>query len=252
MSRFGQGKRFGFAAKATSIPILSAEAANIAREYVMVFDRAQPQVHALLGSRQQFNGYVTEDNQWLARYIPSLIRAYPFRPGVLPSQNENTQEHQLIVLIDPDAPHFQDANGIPILDENGEPSEFLNKIQDTLRHLHQGIRHTIAQVSQLQQLGLLVERPVTIKRLNVAIDGFRVIDTELLNALSGAELTALRDSGAISLIYAHLISLSNLQDSPLIRQPAATPEEPQPSSAQDFFTDEDFNLDFSKFRSGSE
>jgi len=250
--RFGQGKRFGFAAKATSIPVLSAEASNIAREYVLVFDRAQPQAQALLGSQQDFNGYVTEDGQWLGRYIPAFIRAYPFRPGVLPSQQENTKDHQLVVLIDPDAPHFQDNAGTPLLDENGAPSELLNKVQGILRHLHQGIIQTAAQVNQLQRLGLLVEQRIMIKRLNIAIEGFRVINQERLKTLSGAELAELRDSGALQLIYTHLISLNNLQDSPLLRQPVAKPAVPEPAPVQDFFTDEDFNLDFSKFRSGSE
>jgi len=252
--RFATGKGFGFAANLMSIPAVSAEVEHMAREYVIVFDREQTQMHALLGSAQAFNGYVNDHNQWLARYIPANIRAYPFSPAVIAGQETSSEgKHQVAITLDPEAPQFNDANGELIIDEQGKPTELFDKVQNAITSLYQDSIRTSQQIAQLNALGLLIERPIEIKRNKVSLDGFRIIDTDRLSQLSSSDLATLRDSGALMLIYGHLISLSNVKDSPVVRIPKTETIEPTANvtaiQEKDFFTDEDFNLDFSKFQS---
>lgn len=247
--RYTPGKRFDFASGMMSVPMVSAEAGPVAREYVFAFDREQPKIHVLLGAVEGFNGHVTGQGQWIGRYIPAHIRAYPFSPALVSGQDATSKENlQLTILIDPQAAQLNDPEGELLIDENGKPTEFLSGVQNAMANLHSETVRTNEHVAQLDQLQLLVERPIEIKRLNISLAGYRVIDSERLKQLNGDELAALRDSGALPVVYAQLLSLSNAKDSPIIRAPEVNPPVVEDKQAQDFFTDEDFNLDFSKFR----
>lgn len=237
----GSVKTLYHTAHIMAIPVVAAEAALIAREYVLVFEKDEPKAIALLGNRPDSNSYVNQEGRWLARYMPALIRAYPFSLQVVDS--DASGEEKFNILIDPNAPHFSVGGGEPVLTEQGEPTELLGKVQKTLLEIHRNMALTSRQINQLAELNLLVERSISIKTQGVALEGFRVVDEERLSQLTGEQLVALRDSGALKLAHAQLSSLANAADSPLIRNPDLEVVEAPLAATEN----EDFELDFSQF-----
>lgn len=214
--RFEPDIGYRFAANLMLVPGVASEAKVLARDYVLIFDRAQPVFHVLLGLRENHNAYVNDKGQWLGRYRPALIRAYPFTAVRAAGEAEaGTDGVRYVVMIDPDAPQFQDSEGERFFDSDGRPTALLEKVQKVLMSLENDKLLTQQLVSELDEAGLLVERHIQAKGSDLAVTGFRVIDTEALGKLSAEVLARLRDTGALMLAYAQIFSLSNLSDSPL-------------------------------------
>lgn len=247
--RFEPNIGYRFAANLMTVPVVSGEVKEVARDYVLIFDKEQPILHALLGVEANHNAYVNEKGQWLGRYRPAYIRAYPF--AVIPTPNTSVNEdgsRQYTVIIDPDAPQFQDREGEPFFDGDGKPTALVEKVQKVLMSLERDNQKTQQIIKQLDEAGLLVERHIELKGRDKGLTGFRVVDTQALAALSGEDLTKLRNTGALMIAYAQMISLTNLRDSPVAwsgtgpgTETAAAPDRKLRSLFED---DEDIDLGF--------
>ena len=199
--------RFQYASKSNSVPILAAEFAECAREYPIVFARgAHGTVPAvLLGLREHENLFVSSDGQWDARYIPAFVRRYPFVPG-------KDAQGQLVVCIDEEAPCFDRKDGEALFNE-GKPTQQLDQAIGFLRDFQQGAQGTEAMATRIDELGLLRDAD-SVAQLNdgsqFRLSGLRVVDEAKLRALDQATVMDLFTSGTLGLIYAHMLSLSNL------------------------------------------
>lgn len=217
---FNSKVTFAFASHLTASPVVSSEAGLIAREYVLVFAQgAQSLPLAILGVQRDTNVYVASNGQWLARYIPAHVRRYPFALGQGAAQKQE-KEQSFTLMFDEDAPHFSGGNEA-LLDDQGRPTPFLEKIQSVLLSLEHDQRHTVQLVAQLEAAGLLITRTLAAQRKDntrVGIDGVRVVDTDRLAKLTAGQLHTLHESGALALVHAHLISLSNLKNSQLVAE----------------------------------
>ncbi len=199
--------RFQFARRANSVPILAAEFADCAREYAIVFARGPegtvPAV--LLGLREQENLFVGADGTWDARYVPAFVRRYPFVPG-------KDGEGKLLVCIDEAAPCFDRSEGESLFTE-GKPTRQLEHAMNFLRDFQNGALATEAVARRIDELGLLRDAD-SVAQLNdgsrFRLGGLRVVDEGRLRALEPAVVQELFASGALGLIYAHLLSLGNL------------------------------------------
>lgn len=199
--------RFQFARRANSVPILAAEFADCAREYAIVFARgAEGTVPAvLLGLREQENLFVNAEGVWDARYVPAFVRRYPFVPG-------KDAEGQLLVCIDEAAPCFDRSEGESLFAE-GKPTRQLEHAMNFLRDFQNGAQATETVARRIDELGLLRDAD-SVAQLNdgsrFRLGGLRVVDEARLRALDAATVNELFASGALGLIYAHLLSLGNL------------------------------------------
>lgn len=230
---------YAFAREEIAVPLVASEITTAARDYALVFDSAKPAAYALLGVEQGRNAYINAAGRWLGRYRPAAIRAYPFTlKAAGQSEQGNTR---YAILVDMAAPQL--AGGGQALFDDGKPSELLEKIQGILTSLEKERLRLAALVEQLDHHGLLVARSLNVESRDIAVGGFRLVDAEALAALSPEALAELRDSGALMLAYAQLLSQANLKDGP-IAQAASAPQ--GPLSIDELFGegDDDFTFDF--------
>lgn len=229
--RYAPSQPYHFAAQQLFAPIVSGEADMVAREYAIVFsDQSGSLPLALLGRARGSNAYVRDSGHWMARYVPAHFRRYPFvmaeatAPGAAEGEGASAIEH--IVVIDADAPHLGPDQGERLFTDEGQPTQVLQNVQRVLLIMEHDSQHTLGLVAQLEAAQLLVERQVVVASKHgqpVGLTGLRVVDFERLDALDDATLAALQRSGALDLIYAHRVSLANLQDSVLVDNEATVP-----------------------------
>jgi hypothetical protein len=221
--RFVKAQGYGFASSLMVSPVMVGEAALVARDMPLLFSNANHMPVALLGLKQDHNAYVESNTRvngkWLGRYVPAHIRRYPFMLAQHPANpKEDSDEQAFTVMVDLAAPHFASPQGERLFDEQGQPTEVLTGIQQVLMDLQRAHVRTERCVQQLVQAELLVERVLqaqTAAGKPFALQGMMIIDTQRLNQLAPEQLTTLQHSGALALVYAHMMSLSNLNEKPL-------------------------------------
>lgn len=158
------------------------------------------------------NLYVDQKGQWLAPYVPSVYRGYPFRLI--------QQEDQLVLCVDQDSECFHktiQSGDTPIVNnETGELSEDLNAIMNFHKTRYQNELVTQELVNQLLAADLLVPWPIELKATDdseaSAVKGVFKVDEMALKELSSDKLTELQASGALGLAYGQLFSQIRLKD----------------------------------------
>lgn len=248
--RFAPSQPYDFASAQLFAPITLSEGGMVAREYAIVFsNQAGSLPLALLGRAQHRNLYVRLSGHWTARYVPAHIRRYPFVMGQGPlggaaeGEARASDKVESFILFDTEAPHVGHIKGDRLFDDQGEPTAVLKKVAEVLAAMEQDSVRTLRVINQLESLGLLVERQVNIASKQgraVGLTGLRVVDFDRFEALEGQVLAELRHSGALELIYAHQMSLTNLQDGVLVQN---EPDAPTNSSGSISFE----GIDWSKF-----
>lgn len=241
---------FDFASKMVFIPLSQAEIAKAAREYVIVFPLQHGVPQALTGYEADKNVYVNAAGQWMARYIPAHIRRYPFILSEIQTSAEDRTltGRQFGVQVDIEAPHLSDANDHPLFNEQGEPTATLQQIQKVLMALQQDFEKTQELVAELDALNLLTEAPIKLSLADGSpakqLTGFRVVDQTVLASLPAEQLAGLRSTGALALVYAHLISLTNLQDGWIAKHAANTAPAQDEVDVEQLFGDLNDTLKF--------
>jgi hypothetical protein len=228
--RFSPRQPYHFAAGQMLLPIVGGEAAMVAREYPIVFSRTPGSApSALVGVREGVNAYVRPSGHWVARYVPSHVRRYPFMLAEQPAKpGEATDGRKFTLMIDAAAPHLGTEQGDALFTEAGEPTPLIARVQETLLELQRDLERTLLLVRQLEDAGLLVERAIKASPQGgtpYVLEGLRVLDGAKLGECSADTLQALVRSGALALAYAHVVSMTNLQDGQLVQGTAPAPAE---------------------------
>ena len=214
--RLIRANKYQFASRQMLIPIVFSEMADAAREYPIIFLKDKPTVAVLLGSEKNTNAYVSPDGKWLAQYIPSRIRAYPFTL----TQYANNP-NQFGVAVDMDSEFISTEHG-ELLFSMGKPTQVLQDSMKLLEETQTAELVTQRLVQSIRDAGLLVERAIKVQKKGQEdhqLTGLEFVDEKILNQMPHEEFNKLRDSGALPLIYAHLISLANLRRGVLKGQP---------------------------------
>lgn len=248
--RFNPRQPFDFANGQMLIPLVAAETARIAREMPIVFPQSGGLPQALVGVNHGQNMHVKEGTgEWIGRYIPAHIRRYPFMLAAVPGDKGQGSEQQFIIQFDAEASHLERPDGLALFDDQGQATETLQKIQKVLTNLERENHRTLGLVAELEAAGLLAERHIHVgeegkggKRLS----GIRLVDEKALAVLDADTLAKLRTSGALALVYAHLLSLNNLRDGLLAQMIRTADAVEQPMSLDELFNegDDDFTFDF--------
>lgn len=198
---------FAYAARTNSVPLLSSEFFECAREYPIVFARGEagPVAAALLGLREAENLYVEKDGTWDARYVPAFVRRYPFVPG-------KGAQGELLVCIDEASECFDTKEGEPLF-RDGKPTPQLEHAMKFLAEFHQAATTTELLGRRLQDLGVLRQADSVAQLTDgtqFRLNGLNVVDESKLRALDRDIVQELFVSGGLAVIYAHLMSLGNL------------------------------------------
>lgn len=198
-----------FAKSSTHIPLTAMEAAQVAKNFPIVFTAdAKPSLIALV-SLGGDNLALNSEGKWTASYVPSFLRRYPFS---LASSQENAE--QKVILIDEDATIFSKTKGQQLFKKNGDKSDVLNHAIEFLTSHQQQAQITENVIGVISQSGILETREISVgegEEKKVLVNGFLVVNREKLNALSDDVLADWTRKGIIGLIEAHLHSLENIQ-----------------------------------------
>lgn len=203
---------FGFASETNSIYIAAIEFIKCVSDYVIVFGRDESEnVYpvVLLGLQVNKNLYVDDKGGWDASYIPAYARRYPF---ILAAPEGN--EGNFTVCVDESFSGFNTAKeGQALFDDKGEQTPILKQAVDFLEDYQKNVSITTAFCNNLKSLDVLEPMQANVELQSgdkFAIGGFQCINREKLKALPEDKVAGLLKSDQMELIFAHLLSLNNV------------------------------------------
>lgn len=202
---------YAFAAAVSAIPLAGEEFAIASRHYPIVFTAQAPHMPvAIVGLKADTNTHVGADGSWAAgKYIPAYLRRFPF---FLVRVAEGSDE--LALCIDSKAPQFSTTEGEALFGADNKPTPMLDRAFAFCRGMEQAMQKTRALAESLSAMNLLQPAAVQFEQNGkpMKIDGFHAIQKEAFAALPAEKLAELRDSGALEIIYAHLLSIGGLPE----------------------------------------
>lgn len=213
--RIKQVADFSAAREMNAVFVNVVEFADCAKEFPVAFlaspgpdADSKPVVNpvVLLGLREAENLFV-EGTRWDARYIPAFVRRYPLAYA-------KSAEDRVSVVVDAAWPGFNDSEGELLVDDRGEATEYLKKYMAFLDEFEREAGRTRTFCEQLVELDVLRGAEVNgqlAEGVPLKVEGFFAVDEQRLLALPDAKLLELVKSGALALIHAHMLSMSNVQ-----------------------------------------
>ena len=205
---------FSFAKNTNSVLLSGMEFVHAAKEYPIIFIKAGEVALpvALLGFRKDENFFVDSDGKWDAKYIPAFVRRYPFVLAQAPEGKEG-EEKKLAVCIDENFPGLNNKEGKALFTDSGEPTELLENAIKFLKEYQAQYQRTEIFVNRLNDLDLLTGYTASAELQDgekLSLSGLMVVDEKKLMALDKNKAMELFRSGEMGWIYAHLLSLSNM------------------------------------------
>jgi hypothetical protein len=222
---------FGFASKFHVAYVTVHEFARAAAIYPVLFleDQANDQFKpvVLLGLDAGENLFVNDKGEWSASYIPAIVRRYPF------ALTKADDADRYIVCVDEASELLSDTEGAPMFDEQGNPTQVIENVKHYLSELQQMDQMTHEFTKFLVQNNLLTPLNMRVNAANQVrnITGCYVINEERLNNFSDQKFLEVRQKGYLPAIYAHLISLSQIERLASLKQPAQPAAEAVPAVA---------------------
>lgn len=199
---------YAFAQKQALVPLVGAEVAQAVHNFPIVFAPLGESygLMAMLSLQPENNLYVSPDGRWLGSYIPAILRQYPFAVG-LPADGGEP-----ILCADADSGLISDTDGQPLFEVDGSPSQTMQKMMDFVSELERNRVGTIRAVNMLAKHKLIVAWELSLQTATGAqqINGLFKIDEVALNALPDDAFSEIRHSGAMPILYAHLLSLNRI------------------------------------------
>lgn len=199
------------------VPVFLGELGQLMSEYALAFTDHEGRYAAIavLGLGQEEHFYLGPNGQWLGDYVPARLRTHPFQ---LLRAGEG--KHALCI----DSMHVsEDASFESMFDDNGDMSASIQEVLGFLQHVEQQDQVTRRACEQLTEKNLIEPWPLTLanekskavehgnKAEKQTIQGLYRINESALNTLSSDALAELRQSGALALAYAQLLSVPRIQ-----------------------------------------
>jgi hypothetical protein len=160
----------------------------------------------LFGFQDKENLFVRE-GQWLAPYVPTLLRRYPFVP--LKEQNSD----RYLIGYDPSSPCISSSEGQELFNVDGSPTEQFEKIKGFLQEVQQQEQLTQEFTKTLNSLGLIqaINLKVKVNGREEQINGCYGIDEKKLQGLKDEDFLKLRELHYFAPIYAQLHSMAQVE-----------------------------------------
>jgi hypothetical protein len=243
---------FEFAAGQQLIEVFSNEIATLLPHYVIGFTKEEKtekfQFIALLGLGGERNLYVTPDNKWLCSIVPSALTSYPF--ALL-----NSEDGERILCINKENVIDKDeADAALIFDNENELSPASQEKLDFLTQCDQARVRTSRACQALAEANVIVPWPLKVEqgedKVPLSIDGLYKIDEVALNTLDANIFANLRETGSLAIAYAHMFSLSRLNDLSqrvTYMNKLDIKDKPKPELSSLFEDDGNLNFDAIKF-----
>jgi hypothetical protein len=210
--KVSQLTNFKFAGNQNSVLLAGQEFMAAAKHYPIVFVRDTNKNEimplALLGLRNRENLFVDSEGKWSKGvYIPAFFRRYPF---VL--ADDQGVEGSYAISVDAAYEGFDADDGMSLFDEEGKPSDDLNRVIEFLKQYQTNFLLTQELIKKLEEYGLFKDFAADITMPageKFAFRGLMRIDEKSLLELEDEKALELYKKGFLAWIYAHLFSLSN-------------------------------------------
>jgi len=213
---------YSFAKDMQECPIVNTEVLTAAAAFPIVFKVIDGDIQpiTLLSLRSdQPSPFVSADGRWLACYVPSILRCYPFQAGPTKDGLDGSRlfvdETSGLVTNDPDDERF-------VVD--GQLSPALCAVRSFLENRHAAEEETLRLCRGLVADDLFV----TLKERDQVLlpEGCLTVDTAKLSSLPIPRVAALWQSGALQLIHAHQVSLSHCAWLDCVQRNPTAPAQP--------------------------
>jgi hypothetical protein len=193
-----------------ALPLTVDEFPIAQRYFPIVFSTGPDSVPlALMGLNEGVNTFVGADGKFKeGTYLPAFMRRYPFLLARLTEQSE-----ELSLCFDPTAGllgEFED--GVRLFNDEGEPEQAVKDMLGFCEQFEIAAQRTTGFMKDLEETGLLEEGELTIgvpsSEQPYVYRGFRMVNEEKLRDQRGDQLRKQSQNGMLTLLYAHLFSLS--------------------------------------------
>lgn len=208
---------YSFAAGQHIVSVVLHEFSKISLTYPIVFvkneEKSSYQPMALMGLEPNKNLFVDAEGRWLSgAYVPAAFRRYPF---ALTSNGQDS----FAVCIDTDCSFLSETEGERLFDDQGAKTSTMEKIGQFLQELMTSEVLASSFCAHLFELGLLspcefkVQGPDGVK----IYGGSFMVDEQKLANLTSEDFLLLREKGYLGPIYAHLLSLMQVEKFAVLR-----------------------------------
>ena len=211
--KIAQVVNFSFARDLNSVLVTGHEFMEASKHYPIVFVSGQnddivPLV--ILGLRDKGNLFIDDEGKWKkGAYIPAFIRRYPF----ILSENESGGQN-FAVSVDAAYEGFDQEEGMPLFDEEGNSSKDLERVVEFLKQFQMQNMLTQEFVKKLTEYNLLKDFAADITMPageKLGFRGMKMINEKALLELEDDKALELFRRGFLGWIYGHLYSLSNFR-----------------------------------------
>ena len=201
---------FSFARGTNSVLIAGSELPLAALDFPCVFVGAEAghSLVAIVGLRDHENLFVQPDGNWAAgAYLPAFFRRYPF---VLA---ETEGDPSFTVCLDRAYPGLNPDTGEALFDADGNETPWLEDVKRFLLNFRQEMLATRDFANHLAALELLEDATIdyVLDGQKSTLRGFKTVNETRLRALDGAVLQDLAVRGWLGLVFAHLLSVHQVQ-----------------------------------------
>lgn len=197
-----------------ALPLTVDEFPLAQRFFPIVFSQGPDSVPlALLGLNEGVNTFVDDNGTFRENtYLPAFVRRYPFLLARL-----NDQSEDLSLCFDPAAGMLGDfEEGQRLFTDEGEPEQPVKDMLGFCEQFEFAAQRTSAFMKDLDETGLLEDGELTIQHPSnpqpYIYRGFRMVNEQKLRDLRGDQLRKMSQNGMLTLLYAHLFSLSLSSD----------------------------------------
>ena len=191
-------------------PVVPAEVPRLAGEYPIFFGRqgeAGPYfMCALLGFAENENLFLIND-EWDVRMVPLHFLRMPFHIG--PDETGKAS-----IQLDMDDPRVSDAEGVRLFNDDGSPSEELQRAHSILQALLEGAEQTQKLLSFLETQNLLEPLDIRVTFINeqtTTLKGLFGLNHDRLQALSSDQLAQLQNDQLLETVFGIKLSSHKLQ-----------------------------------------
>jgi hypothetical protein len=205
---------WGVASSLNSIFVAVTEFGDASRDLPIVFVNAgqdeagKPLVApiAVLGLHPGEN-LTLKDGQWRGRYMPAVLRTYPFCIGRI-------DDKQFAICVDTAWAGVGTSGGEALFHADGTASPLLEAAQQQLEVVETEVQRTKLMCQRLAELDVLRDMRFDATfpdGRTHTIDGFLTVDEARMKELPDEVILDLYRSGMLSVIHAHWVSLGNMR-----------------------------------------
>ena len=199
---------YAFAAHEAIVPLTAGELPRALLSLPIAFVEQNETFFpvAVLGLATGKNLFAAPDGHWAGKYIPAILRSYPF---CLASRDDGQQ----VLCIDEDSGLLGDGSeGEPFFDDEGKPSSAIQGVLNFLTQIEKSRQITVRACTVLKKHHLIKAWPITVKTGagDQPVGGLFQIDEAILNQLPAEALHEVAKAGALVIAYCQLLSMQQL------------------------------------------